>query len=46
MVKSAFVMYATGGGGEKGLWGGGGVGVLKFFEGKMGIGKKGECQFF
>ena len=45
MVKSAFIMYATGGG-EKGLLGGGGVGVLKFFEGKMGIGKKGECQFF
>ena len=42
MVKSVFIMYATGGG-EKGLWGGG---VLKFFEGKMGMERRGNANSF
>ena len=43
MVKAAFIMYTTGGG-EKGLWRGGG-GVLKFFEGKIGMERRGNAIF-
>ena len=43
MVKAAFIMLSTGGG-EKGLWRVGGV--LKFFEGKMGMERGGNANFF